>query len=75
MQLLQEGSRTEDDDSLIAPDCLEVLEVLVTGDEIVCLSGERSCYHEVIFRMACHAMDWNSERNKLGCAPVEGSVQ
>ena len=71
LQLLQKGPRTEDGDSLITPDCLEVV---VTGDEVVCLSRECRCYHEVIFRMTCHAMDGNRDGNQAGCAPQQGEI-
>ena len=71
MQLLQKISRAEDSDSLIAPDCLEVV---VASDEVVCLSRECRCYHEVIFRMTRHAMDGNRDGNQSGCAPQECEV-
>ena len=64
--MLQEISRTQDGDSLIASQCLEVL---VAGDEVVCLSRECRCYHEVIFQMTRHALDCNRERNKARCTP------
>ena len=68
---LQKGSRTKDGDSLIASDCLQVV---VTSDEVVCLSRERRCYHEVIFRMTRHPMNYDGEGNKAGCAPQESQV-
>ena len=71
MQLLQKITRAEDSDSLIVPDCLEVV---VTGDEVVCLSGECSRYYYVIFRMTRHALDCNRDGNQSGYAPEQCEV-
>ena len=65
---LQKGSRTKDGDSLIASHCLEIL---VASDEIICVSGECRCYHEVIFRMARHAVNCDSQRSQAGRSAKE----
>ena len=71
MQLLQKILRAENSDSLIVPDYLEVV---VTGDEVVCLSGECSRYYYVIFRMTRHALDCNRDGNQSGYAPEQCEV-